>query len=995
MACVVVLFIWLFMFMLFKHNDIELVIELKMFDDYIKFYNEAQEEFGSKACVLMQVGSFYELLGVENDDEALGNVREISQLLNIQLTKINKNIKNVSRSNPLMAGFPTLALDKFLPVLLQNGYTVVCVEQTTAKIKNKMERRRSSVYSPSVQPLTPLGADDTVSNIYSQEDASLSFIVIEAILSAQQYVKGFVYSIANVNMTTNVFMMQECYKETCKIEDVMEDVTKELLRLQSTEIIVKVVRFGLWDINDVKHRWQALSSSIVVHHVDDDNKEYKRFKSLDYQNEYLRSLYKHIEFGLLDPIEMFGFSRLDTGRVCLMYALQFIASHEKRYLSNIAVPIVQKQRDRLVLELDTLKQLHVVPYRKTDGGTLYNIVNKTTTTLGRRGLWKILTSPFRDASVIEQRLRCVDKLDEIIGGKQGIKNVEEHLQSIVDLERLHRRMSLGVLGIKEMPSLVQSYEAVSNLIDMLGKEYSEQLGITCTIDTQLRECIEDMSKRFNLSAISEGNCPIWECFRGDHYPQISELVGKRMKIYSEMQDIKRELDSCLTKTDWLKLCFTEQDGWHFQITKIRYALLEKKCGKIFKVKNNTSICKITTDRLESLSADLINLEVLLDNKVNRIFESELKRYYQQYNKVMNTIANAVRDLDIYKSTLKTKYEYRYCRPVIVEDGKEAFLDCRQLRHPIIEQINDNVEYVPNDIVLDHKQRAIILYALNSCGKSSLLRAIGLAVIMAQSGLYVPCSEMRISPFYTLVSQVDLVDNMWKAQSSFVAEMVGLKHILEVANPHCLVLADEVCKGSEQYSATSIFAASVLRLVNKGSKVMFTTHLHGVSKLQQIQKNNLISIMHLSVLCEGNDIIFERTLKPGPCSDLYGLEVARAVGLDRVFMKQAFELRDEILQTNSEVLSSKRSRYNSKKIVNACEICGYKPSSSLQKPLHTHHIQFQKDADENGYIGKIHKNKKSNLVVLCDECHSDVHEERLTISGYIQTLSGVKLQYRRV
>jgi len=249
-----------------------------------------------------------------------------------------------------------------------------------------------------------------------------------------------------------------------------------------------------------------------------------------------------------------------------------------------------------------------------------------------------------------------------------------------------------------------------------------------------------------------------------------------------------------------------------------------------------------------------------------------------------------------------------------------------------------------------------------------------------------------------LTQVDLYDNLWKAQSSFVTEMIGLKKIMTISDSSTLVLSDELTKGTEIVSATSIFTAVVLELVRRNTKFVFTTHLQDVAKIQDVKENKHIEICHLSVLVKDEDIIFERKLQKGPCSELYGLEVAKAIGIDSKLMDSAFDIRNKLLNKKTganAILENKRSRYNRKKILDSCEICAYTPSKSTDIPLDTHHIEFQCSADKNNFNGHFHKNSTFNLVCLCKSCHIDVHNEKITINGYIQSTNGVKLEYTKL
>ena len=359
------------------------------------------------------------------------------------------------------------------------------------------------------------------------------------------------------------------------------------------------------------------------------------------------------------------------------------------------------------------------------------------------------------------------------------------------------------------------------------------------------------------------------------------------------------------------------------------------------------------------------------------------------NNTFNKLSEYISTIDIIKSNICCKRLYKYCKPNLLESSDSCII-AKSIRHPIIERINTDFEYIPNDISLTKSNGGMILYALNSCGKSSLLRSIGLSLVMAQCGMYVPCSDFDYVPFDSIITQVDLYDNLWKAQSSFISEMIGLRRILSLANERCLVLSDELTKGTEVVSATSIFASSVLELIKKGCKFVFTTHLQDVAKLDIIKSCPQLSICHLSVdIKPDGTIYFERKLQSGPSSELYGLEVAKAVGIPDYLLDQAFQIRNTL--TNNNTLS-KGSRYNKSKILSSCEICNYSPSNHTDIPLDTHHINFQCNADQNGFNDHFYKHSKFNLVCLCKNCHINVHKGLIYISGYKQTSNGKILDY---
>ena len=310
---------------------------------------------------------------------------------------------------------------------------------------------------------------------------------------------------------------------------------------------------------------------------------------------------------------------------------------------------------------------------------------------------------------------------------------------------------------------------------------------------------------------------------------------------------------------------------------------------------------------------------------------------------------------------------------------------KQVRHPIIEIISEDIKYIANDVKLGiDDTNGILLYGMNSSGKSSLMKSIGLNIIMAQAGMFVPCEIMKYYPYKNIYSRIPGGDNIFKGQSTFVGEISEIRNILKCANDKTLIIGDELCSGTETNSAIAIVSAGIIDLINKESSFIFATHLHELSDMKRIKDIQKLKIKHLSVKYDdtNNSLIFNRELKEGSGDSIYGLEVCKSLDLDNNFIKLATTIRQEILGTNI-LLKNKKSKYNSKVIMDKCKIC------KINDATETHHIRFQRDADDNGFIGHFHKNKKFNLICLCDECHDNIHNGNLEINEAILTSNGIR------
>ncbi|MCK5293441.1 MAG: HNH endonuclease, partial [Arcobacteraceae bacterium] len=293
-------------------------------------------------------------------------------------------------------------------------------------------------------------------------------------------------------------------------------------------------------------------------------------------------------------------------------------------------------------------------------------------------------------------------------------------------------------------------------------------------------------------------------------------------------------------------------------------------------------------------------------------------------------------------------------------------------------------------ITDNHMTGVLLYGINSSGKSSLMKTIGLCVVLAQSGFFVPASSMRFSLFDALFTRISGADNIARGLSSFAVEMLELKNIFNRATAKSLILGDEISHSTETMSGLSIVASAILKLSKLKSIFMFATHLHQLPEIKEIEVLRNIICLHLSVLYdEGDDkLVFNRKLSYGSGSSMYGLEFAKSLHMDKEFLKMANDIRKKITDdynTVERLTQKKTSKYNKDLYITACAICG----SAVDD---VHHIKEQKRQDEKGFIGHINVNHKHNLIPLCKKHHKAVHDGKITINGFITTSNGLELHY---
>jgi len=427
-----------------------------------------------------------------------------------------------------------------------------------------------------------------------------------------------------------------------------------------------------------------------------------------------------------------------------------------------------------------------------------------------------------------------------------------------------------------------------------------------------------------------------------------------------------------------------------QITKKRAATLKAELANM----GSLATCEIPGSDISisvrdvkfataSGSADEIEIPILSKICKEMIYQKEalnrwnIAAYHQVLTKFENDwytdleqIAEQIAKLDVLQNKAYIAKTYHYCRPEIFieSDNNQSFVDARDLRHCLIEHIQQNEIYVPNDVSLGNiAQNGILLYGTNAVGKTSLIRALGIAVIMAQAGLYTPCSKFTYKPYTAIFSRILGNDNLFKGLSTFAVEMSELRIILKMADHGSLILGDELCSGTEMESALSIFVAGLQNLHEKRASFVFATHFHEIIGYDEIKVLDRLALKHMAVLYdkELDALVYDRKLCDGPGTRMYGLEVCKSLHLEDEFLEKAYAIRAKYFAKSE--LDHQTTKYNAKKIRGLCELC----KAELGEEIH--HLDPQKNADQDGFIGTFHKNHPANLMTVCEKCHDKFHQ----------------------
>ena len=323
-----------------------------------------------------------------------------------------------------------------------------------------------------------------------------------------------------------------------------------------------------------------------------------------------------------------------------------------------------------------------------------------------------------------------------------------------------------------------------------------------------------------------------------------------------------------------------------------------KVDTLLKSEYNSTTCILGGDFLDEMTRQIYN-----DSST---FLEHFNLVYQQFNlkeEELYHLIHVCKNLDILHCKKEIAVKNNYSKPTL-EVNENAFLDVKELRHPLIEKIETNELYITNDVCIGKDQSSILLFGTNAVGKRSFIKSIGIAILMAQCGLYVPCKKMIYSPYQYIFTRIIGNDNIFKGLSTFGVEMSELRVILKYCNNRSLILGDELCSGTEIDSALSIFVSGLEKMYKMNSSFIFATHFHQIQYFDEIRSMSKIQLKHLTVEYnpQCDSLIYNRKLKEGAGQSIYGLEVCKSLSLPVEFLDRAYEIRNKYDKYNHNVLT---------------------------------------------------------------------------------------------
>lgn len=563
--------------------------------------------------------------------------------------------------------------------------------------------------------------------------------------------------------------------------------------------------------------------------------------------------------------------------------IEYLQSTQKTSLQHLRKPQVYEVNDFMPLDEATLKNLELLTTlreNKKEGSLLW-VLDKTITSMGGRLLRFFITHPLTHKDQIQQRL---DAIEIFVREQKILLDVREVMGSILDLERLLGRLSLGHGNARDLAGLKDSLQTIPGIQKILQTAQASLLQQTLSALDSLPELVDLIERAIVAEppfSVSEGG------MIADGYNiELDELKkisreGKGFIQKLQEEEIER------TGIPTLKVRFNSVFGYYIEVSK---AQAKNVPQDYIRKQTLVNAERYITPQLKEFEEKVLGAEEKIVALEKKLFEEVRLQVVAQAERIQQT-ARAVALLDVLSSLAITAIENRYCKPVLGEDGS---LKITSGRHPVVEKMSASASFVANDIELDASKKSLILITgPNMGGKSTYLRQMALITLMAHLGSFVPAEKAEISLVDRIFTRVGASDNLIRGQSTFMVEMQETAYILQNATNKSLVILDEIGRGTSTYDGMSIAWAIMEYLHDSiGAKTLFATHYHElISLAEKLPRAANYSVAVKESAEEG--VVFLYKILPGGVDRSYGIEVAKLAGLPEEVTAKARQILHDL------------------------------------------------------------------------------------------------------
>jgi len=933
--------------------------------EYIDLTSEYKNIYGEKTIVFLMVGAFYEIYAIKKDNVFCGSsIEDISSMCDLNISNKQATYDNCP---VYMCGFRDYTLDKYVMKTTDMGYTCVIFDQEQQG--TKYIRKMVAKYSPGT---VFLNNNNNLSNncccIWFHEHGKQLLIGISCVDILTGKTILYEYTCENNGLPT-------CYDDLERFISIYKP-SELLLISPSTEMTCHIQTIQNLISDKCKHHVIYLNENTIF------AERAKKCEKQVYIKELISNTYENLNYDIFSNL----FLQNTISSQSFAFLLNFISEHNPFLIKNIQMPQLETFDGNLILANHSLTQLNIISDDNNKKlSSLYNFINYNKTAMGNRKLKEILLHPSSNKEYLNKEYEITD---HCIKKSDFCDFIRTTLTGFKDFDKCYRQIILKKITPKTINDLYNNLLSTTNIISYIEKDdelSNYMISDTTSKNIESSSTLRDYIKRiFNLDNCSNVDSQSIEVniFNAgifsnldDHLEILDSCEKEISSIMNNINEIMNNAENKKKPIEYVKIHTTDKSGMYIVTTKKRAELFKSlDKNNLYSIRKTAANNQYTIEnsKINNLCDKFFKGKIKLKDIIQSCY-LEILCELENYSTIIYELSKFIANIDMLQNRVYIANKFNYSRPVINDESDKSYLDVKNIRHPLIEHIQQNELYVSNDISLgNNDQNGVCLFGTNAVGKTSLIKSIGMNIILAQSGFYTASSSFIYSPYTQLFTRILNNDNMFKGLSTFAVEMCELRTIIKMANKNSLILGDELCSGTENISAISIFIAGLKTLHNNESSFIFATHFHEITNMSHVHNLKKLQMKHLSVYydTELGSLIYDRKIKDGPGESIYGLEVCKSLMMPDDFLLDAYEIRKDYLK-QKDILDSTKSSYNAKKIKKKlCEICKTNNASEI------HHLQYQKNANNNNYINDFHKNHNANLISICIDCHNNIHDNNI-------------------
>jgi len=805
--------------------------------EMMQHYLKIKEQ--NKDCfVFYRLGDFYEMFF---DDAIIA-----SKILDITLTGRECGLENRAP----MCGVPYHSVDSYINKIVKLGHKVAICEQLSLPGEKK-----GLIDRDIVRIITP----GTITSDQSLSSSDNNYLL------AFQFLKDS-YSLAWADISTGeVFCKEEEFLENNQIFD-------SLLSIKPSEIIAN--RYG----------YEFLLNSDYVNN--DMLPRPQDFYEYSFSQE--NAIDSILNFYKVNNIASLGLTLKKSAMGALGALTKYISMTQKIDLKHFSPPKIIRNDSYMYLDFITIKNLELLEniYDRSKKGSLLGIIDNTVTSMGGRFLKHLLTHPLNNQNEINLRL---DAIEELVNTPQLTKELIDILSKIRDIERLCNKISYNTINPREVLSIKISLKQISATKIFIARYKSDLL-------KSLYDKLNPLQEMNNLieNAIVE-EPPISTKEGGI----IKDGFNKTLDDYREAQrnskqwlteyEIKERNDTDIKS---LKIGYNRVFGYFIEVSN---SYVTRVPERYMRKQTLSTGERFITEELKEMEDKILGSyekTISLEDKIYCSLKDELKKNISSIQDNAKTIAL----LDVLTSLAYLAYVSNYSRPVITNTSDLKIINGR---HPVVENIHKNNEFIPNDVIFNNELKTLIITGPNMAGKSTYMRQIALIVILAHMGSFVPCEKALIPIIDRVFARVGASDNLAFGQSTFMVEMSEVSNIINNATEKSLVLFDEIGRGTSTIDGLAIaWAICEFVTLRIKCKTLFATHYHELSELENIISE--IKNFHVLIKDVNGKIVFLYKIARGGANKSFGVEVASLAGIHTDIISRARSILNSLEESHDSI-----------------------------------------------------------------------------------------------